>query len=620
VRDFVFSSVRARLIAYILGLVLLVEVMTFALLFNENSENLRQKVQSDLVAGAHLFYTQVNQQFGRLLKVSKSVSDQKLPPLSALGRATGADLVLLADLSARTVDSDRGDARGLLYEIETSIRRTPQGAATGFLAFNDRMYQIAFARVPAQARARVRVRARAQPHEKWLGLGRELSRGSAVSVDGITRLRVSFLSYLPGLERTLMAQDLSDSDKSNLKQALGGFKQDAIKFIDMGSVDHLTLAVPLRMQVDHRVFAVFYYSIDHTTTPLRTFQRVLLVILGAGILLSCLMALRLSRHFLRPLQALSSGTNSFRGGDLAYRIPNLGHDEFGDLGRSFNVMGERIQSLLIETEQKARMETELNMARLVQQRLFPGKGFQDPQIALAGTILPASECGGDWWFYRQIGRTLIVAICDVAGHGASAALMTAAVHSCFSLLIDQIDPSIPLSADRLGGILRQLNSAAHSAAGETSPITFFLSAIDLDTGVMQFCNAAHCFPLVLRDSGVVPLIGGRATLLGWQPDFKAAVHTAQLQGGDLILWYSDGLFETFPRKAALAFLNELTHSGTSDVNTLCNKFTHELKSKAETAGIQEDDVTFVIGLVPTEGSWGKSSKSEEREILLRKLG
>ena len=64
-------------------------------------------------------------------------------------------------------------------------------------------------------------------------------------------------------------------------------------------------------------------------------------------------------------------------------------------------MTVEIKRLLKETAEKARMESELLTAHTVQETLFPPSHFKNDILEIMGFYQPASECGGDWWFYNQ---------------------------------------------------------------------------------------------------------------------------------------------------------------------------------------------------------------------------
>ncbi len=110
--------------------------------------------------------------------------------------------------------------------------------------------------------------------------------------------------------------------------------------------------------------------------------------------------------------------------------------------KNFNIMAAEVSRLLDQTAEKARMESELQTAKTVQETLFPETRAKIGPLAIAGYYEPASECGGDWWHYCQIGNKIFLWIGDATGHGAPAALITSAAKSA-STIIERLNISPP---------------------------------------------------------------------------------------------------------------------------------------------------------------------------------
>ena len=195
-------------------------------------------------------------------------------------------------------------------------------------------------------------------------------------------------------------------------------------------------------------------------------------------------------------------------------------------------MAGQITTLMTQVADRARMEKELETARVVQENLFPpaeaeGKGFD-----LAGFYTPASECGGDWWGYFQNGTRLFLLIGDATGHGVPAALITAAAQSCCTT-IQQMhgrSPNIPLTP---ASIMQDLNVAIHTAANGGMNMTFLIVMLDLATGKLVYANASHELPVVLTGEDGAPevdmLMGNPGVCLGESRDSVYPEHSVQLK-------------------------------------------------------------------------------------------
>jgi len=226
------------------------------------------------------------------------------------------------------------------------------------------------------------------------------------------------------------------------------------------------------------------------------------LILGISILL---LATGLTIVFVRRLtiglRQMWHATKKVSEGDFSCRVAigASSNDEVGDLARSFNSMADKIDELMIETAHKARMEKELETAQAIQSRFFPAASFDHRCFKAAGKSIPASECAGDWWHYVLIGKHLVLAIGDVTGHGVSAALVTAAAYGAFSIIVKDKDSSDQVATPKaiLLKLIDSLNFAVRQASGGNATMTFFAAVIDLETGRMQYVNAAHRPPICI---------------------------------------------------------------------------------------------------------------------------
>ncbi len=199
-----------------------------------------------------------------------------------------------------------------------------------------------------------------------------------------------------------------------------------------------------------------------------------------------------------------------------------------------------------EMAEKVRMEGELKTAAAVQQALFPKQLPELPYVEMASHFQSASETGGDWYgFMTSFKNHLFLFIGDVTGHGTPAALVTAAASATTHILEEMfylrytIDHVPPTPAE----CMYYLNKAIYESGNPNFLMTFFIACIDLQTGVLSFSNAGHNFPLLMRKNGVVKRLLNSNSRLGdyKQRDFTEG--TIQLETGDILFFYTDGLTE-----------------------------------------------------------------------------
>jgi sigma-B regulation protein RsbU (phosphoserine phosphatase) len=320
----------------------------------------------------------------------------------------------------------------------------------------------------------------------------------------------------------------------------------------------------------------------------------------AVISLTAIIAVLASRGLTSSLTHLSEATRKVAEGDFEVRVSENSGGEIGTLAKSFNVMAGEIERLMIETAEKARMETELATARTVQETLFPNATATLGPVTISGRYIPASECGGDWWYYCENGDKVLIWIGDATGHGAPAALITSAARAIASVI--ETGPQLPVAV-----ALRLLNRAIYDTSKGKMMMTFFLAAIDKRTGQMTFSNASHEAPLLLRykDSNEYerddfePIDGINNPRLGERPDFEFQESHMQLNSGDRVVFYTDGVVDvrnaekkTFGERRLIKLLASEACGGQNE-ESLVNGVVDSLESYRAGEPLP-DDVTVVL--------------------------
>ena len=242
----------------------------------------------------------------------------------------------------------------------------------------------------------------------------------------------------------------------------------------------------------------------------------------------------------RNIKKLSRVASQIASGDLSVRSSVKSRDEIGQLGDQFNTMADRVQALMLETEQKAMLEKEVDIARSIQTTLLPAGGYAEcGPVSLYGFFQPASVCGGDFWSYNRLpdGSSLLT-IGDVTGHGVPSAMITACAKSALDTLLNV---SSAQSFD-LSQIVSSLNAAICQTAKRTLFMTFQAIRVSADGRRAEMVNAGHNFPLIIRGGEVRGLVV-RGERLGDNPKAQYETIRTDLQHGDMFLFYTDGLTE-----------------------------------------------------------------------------
>lgn len=242
----------------------------------------------------------------------------------------------------------------------------------------------------------------------------------------------------------------------------------------------------------------------------------------------------------RALSALFVATQKVAEGHFDIQVDVKSNDEVGALAENFNRMAVEVARLLDQTAEKARMESELQTAKTVQETLFPETRNRLAGLEIAGFYEPASECGGDWWHYCVSGGKIYLWIGDATGHGAPAALITSAAKSASTIIESMnVTPSIALSL---------MNKAICEVSRGRIMMTFFLACFDPKTNIMTYSNASHEAPFLIRKGegalkkkDLVPMNEVNSPRLGQSKDTVYQETSIQLQKDDLVFFYTDGV-------------------------------------------------------------------------------
>jgi serine phosphatase RsbU (regulator of sigma subunit) len=192
--------------------------------------------------------------------------------------------------------------------------------------------------------------------------------------------------------------------------------------------------------------------------------------------------------------------------------------------------------VLLEVFDRLSLKRDLEVAREIQLAMLPDGTWAAPGVEASGLTRPANTVGGDFYdiLPRPDGR-VIVALGDVAGKASPAALLMALFLAMLRTLVDEhLAPS---------ELVRRLNIQVSKHAPPSRFITLFLGLFDPRTGDLEFVNAGQTPPLLLRAGGAVERLStGGVALAMFDGSIYDSGH-AQLDPGDALVMYSDGITE-----------------------------------------------------------------------------
>ncbi len=214
--------------------------------------------------------------------------------------------------------------------------------------------------------------------------------------------------------------------------------------------------------------------------------------------------------------------------------------------RLLEIVGQATAGRLELSEKAHTLEESLKEAQLVQQALFPSIKRLG-SFAVADFFKAADHTGGDWYGYYEEERRqrAYFFIGDVTGHGVSSALITGTAAgsvygSIATLQAVQKDVSLTETTEILANCV---NRAVYDTAAKVDKfMTMVFVSFDSKTGEVAFINAGHPNGFIISDYKVKPLLGNGSPL-GFHRDPIFKVQRLQLQPGDILFFYTDGLVE-----------------------------------------------------------------------------
>jgi phosphoserine phosphatase RsbU/P len=203
-----------------------------------------------------------------------------------------------------------------------------------------------------------------------------------------------------------------------------------------------------------------------------------------------------------------------------------------------NVAAIRIEhARLAEVEHQERiMQRDLTQAAEIQRRILPDKPPVVKGVDLAGYNSPCRTVGGDYYdFFAYPDGSVGLALGDVSGKGMPASLMVMGLQARLHVLAeDPVDLAV---------MMARLNRITCANCPSNRFITFFFSRFHPGTGELDWCNAGHNPPLIVRASGDIETLEGGGPVLGIVAFAEFTNCKARLARGDMLVVFSDGVTE-----------------------------------------------------------------------------
>lgn len=324
----------------------------------------------------------------------------------------------------------------------------------------------------------------------------------------------------------------------------------------------------------------------------------LLIFMGLGLLVGRIVGRLVIKRTMKPLSKLADSANEVAKGNFLTPLPVIKHnDEIRQLRDSFEGMqhslAEYMEELKSTTASKAAIENELKVAHDIQMSMLPKTFPPYPErndIDIYGTLAPAKDVGGDLFDFYIRDEKLYFCIGDVSGKGVPASLVMAVTRSLFRNISAHVSkPNLIVSA---------LNDALSEGNVTNMFVTLFIGVLDLQTGVLKYCNAGHNSPLIIGHN-VSLLLCDPNLPIGIESSWQFSCQEIKLKPQSSIFLYTDGLNEAeninhaqFGDQRIIDVAKSLTATETPTPTTIVNRMgnaVHRFVGDAE----QSDDLTML---------------------------
>lgn len=299
----------------------------------------------------------------------------------------------------------------------------------------------------------------------------------------------------------------------------------------------------------------------------------------------------LTRTITGAVADLYEATLHVRRGDFTYRVHRKHQDQLAALGDSFNEMTSSISELIEGQRRHQRLENEVEIAREVQEQLFPRELPSAPGLQLAAICRPARVVSGDYYDFIRLGPTRIaMALADISGKGISAALLMASLQAALrsAAMLD--------GAGGTAALVARLNQHLFRNSSDDRYATLFYAVYDTAMKTLTYTNAGHLPPFFVS-GGKMQLLDEGGTVVGLFDDAQYHQGTITVAPGSLLVAFSDGLTEPQNVYGEEFGVNRLREEVLRESNDPASAIAENLVAATERwAGTPEqaDDMTVVV--------------------------
>ena len=253
-------------------------------------------------------------------------------------------------------------------------------------------------------------------------------------------------------------------------------------------------------------------------------------------LLYILVTMLVQKIVVDNLETVNRSLDKITNGNLQEEVSVYDTREFASLSDDINRMVDALKGYIHEAEK--RFEQELKLSRSIQESSLPHNfSFTQQDFEIYATMDPAKQVGGDFYDFFFVGPgKLALVMADVSGKGIPAALFMMRSKAAIRTVAEKgLSP---------GQILKKVNQSLKEGNTEGMFVTVWIGIVDLYTGQMTCSNAGHEYPILCPLGKSYEVYKDRhAPIIGLVPGLSFSEYTLELQEGDCLFLYTDGIPE-----------------------------------------------------------------------------
>ena len=239
------------------------------------------------------------------------------------------------------------------------------------------------------------------------------------------------------------------------------------------------------------------------------------------------------------------------------------------------------------------MAEELRLASNVQRSLLPAP-VQHARLELAREFIPFREIGGDYYDFLTLGpHRLALAIGDVMGKGVPAALLSANLKASVRA---QLQTGERTPAD----LVARVNRLFWDLTPNGLFASLFFAVFDLEAGTLEYVNAGHHYPFVVRGDGTVEELREGGTLLGLVEESSYVSGRLAVHAEDMLVFYTDGVTDRGSREGEMYGAERLKEAAARNRKDPARIALYSILGEVQgwSGGLAaEDDATLVVAKV-----------------------